>query len=76
VVSDEKQDETAYLVLINNEEQYSLWPAHLGVPTGWTVVSEGTHAQCFQYVDRVWTDMRPLSLRKEMEQRTKQGSPQ
>ena len=61
-------DENArYQVLCNDEEQYSLWLADLEVPAGWTAVGkEGTEAECSAYVDEVWTDMRPRSLRLRM----------
>ena len=62
-------EKTVYLVLINDEEQYSLWPKYKAVPPGWRAVGkDGTKSECSQYVDEVWTDMRPLSLRKRMEQ--------
>ena len=54
-----------YIVLINDEEQYSLWPAAKAVPAGWRLVGkEGSEQECMAFVDEVWTDMRPLSLRK------------
>lgn len=57
--------ERLFVVLINHEEQYSLWPLGKDIPAGWsTTGQEGTRAQCAQYVDTVWVDMRPLSLRK------------
>lgn len=66
--SDEKEDTTVYTVVINHEEQYSIWPKHKMIPAGWKAVGkEGLKAECLQYVDEVWTDMRPLSLRKRME---------
>jgi MbtH protein len=56
-----------YLVLINHEEQYSLWPNYKPIPAGWKAVGgERTKEECLAYVDEVWTDMRPLSLRKQM----------
>lgn len=58
-----------YIVLINHEEQYSLWPSAKSVPAGWTVAkTEAPKAECLQFVEENWTDMRPLSLRKAMEQ--------
>ena len=58
-----------YLVLINHEEQYSLWPSYKPIPLGWKAVGkERTKNECLAYIDEVWTDMRPLSLRKQMEQ--------
>jgi MbtH protein len=54
-------------VLVNHEEQYSLWPAHLAVPAGWTDIGvEGTEAECCAWVDAHWTDMRPKSLREAL----------
>jgi MbtH protein len=62
-----------YLVLINDEEQYSLWPSYKPIPAGWKIArEEGTKDECLAYVDEVWTDMRPLSLRKQMEKLQKQ----
>jgi MbtH protein len=56
-----------YEVVINDEEQYSIWPAEKAVPAGWkTVGKRDTKAACVEYIDEVWTDMRPLSLRKQM----------
>ena len=60
-------DTTTYQVLRNDEEQYSLWPQSLEIPSGWTAVGkQGTKAECMSYVDEVWTDMRPRSLREQM----------
>jgi MbtH protein len=67
--SHEEEDKTIYTVVINQEEQYSIWPKHKAIPQGWKAVGkEGLKQECLQYVDEVWTDMRPLSLRKRMEQ--------
>lgn len=61
-------DDARYQVLRNDEDQYSLWPAHVEVPAGWSQVGkEGTQAECSAYVDEVWTDMRPRSLREHMD---------
>jgi len=60
-------DNTTYQVLRNDEEQYSLWPVSLDVPAGWQPVGkQGTKDECMSYVDEVWTDMRPRSLREQM----------
>jgi MbtH protein len=60
-------DTTTYQVLRNDEEQYSLWPLTLDIPAGWQAVGkQGTKAECMSYVDEVWTDMRPRSLREQM----------
>jgi MbtH protein len=65
---DDEDPNTQYLVLMNCEEQYSLWPKHIAVPKGWEIKKEGTRKECGAYVNEVWTDMRPLSLRKHMEE--------
>ncbi|MFD5387194.1 MbtH family protein [Stenotrophomonas sp. NPDC087984] len=60
-------DNARFQVLRNDEDQYSLWPADLEVPEGWRPVGkEGTKDECSAYVDEVWTDMRPRSLRERM----------
>jgi MbtH protein len=59
---------TAYDVVINGEGQYSIWPARRTVPLGWEKAGKtGSKEECLSYVKEVWTDMRPLSLRREME---------
>ncbi|AOK54518.1 MbtH family protein [Burkholderia stagnalis] len=61
--------DTVYTVVINDEEQYSIWPTYRPVPAGWREVGKtGTEDECIAYVDQVWTDMRPLSLRRFLEQ--------
>ena len=61
-------DNTVYDVVINHEEQYSIWPTYKTLPAGWnTVGKQGTKAECLAYVDEVWVDMRPLSLRQAMD---------
>jgi len=56
-----------YLVLVNHEEQYSLWPSYKIIPKGWTqVFGESSKQECLNYVDEHWTDMRPLSLRQAL----------
>src|SRR5712691_10563429 len=65
----DREDSSTYKVLVNEEEQYALWPEHQPNPPGWRQVgSAGPKADCLAYVDQVWTDMRPLSLRKRMEE--------
>jgi MbtH protein len=64
--SDDK-DDLAYKVLVNHEEQYSIWPAERSNPHGWRDAGRsGSKADCLTYVREVWTDMRPLSLRTAM----------
>jgi len=54
-------------VLVNDEDQHSLWPAFADVPDGWRVVfGEESRANCLRYVEEHWTDMRPRSLREAM----------
>jgi MbtH protein len=65
----DREDTTIYKVVLNHEEQYSIWPADRENPAGWRDAGkQGTKAECLAYVDEVWTDMRPLSLRRRMEQ--------
>lgn len=68
VAFEETDDSNTYVVLINDEEQYSLWPEFKKIPDGWRAVGmKGTRQECSGYVDKVWTDMRPLSLRQSMQ---------
>lgn len=62
------EDDITYRVLVNAEEQYSLWPAHLDIPAGWTFEgTEGPRDTCTTHVDQIWTDMRPRTLRERMD---------
>jgi MbtH protein len=55
-------------VVVNDEEQYSIWPVERENPAGWRDAGKtGTKQECLAYIEEVWTDMRPLSLRKQME---------
>jgi MbtH protein len=66
---EEKEDTTIYNVVVNHEEQYSIWPEYKEIPLGWKAVGKkGLKQECLDYVSEVWTDMRPLSLRKKMEE--------
>jgi MbtH protein len=70
---DEQEDKTIYKVVVNHEEQYSIWPDERENPLGWRDVGKsGLKAECLAYIKEVWTDMRPLSLRKQMEEAAKQ----
>jgi MbtH protein len=65
---DEQGDLTAYKVVVNLEEQYSIWPAERENPAGWRDAGKtGPKQECLDFIDEVWTDMRPLSLRRQME---------
>ena len=57
-----------YAVVVNDEEQYSIWEADRALPTGWRVEGfAGTKDECLAHIDKVWTDMRPRSLRVAMD---------
>jgi MbtH protein len=63
------EDSRGYKVVVNHEEQYSIWFVARENPAGWRDAGKsGTRAQCLAYIKEVWTDMRPLSLRKSMEE--------
>jgi len=65
---DENEDPTIYKVVVNHEEQYSIWPADRENPLGWNDAGKsGTKQECMSYIQEVWTDMRPLSLRRSMD---------
>lgn len=65
---DEVEDTSRYSVLRNAEEQYSIWLQELPVPSGWTHVGvDGTKAECLAHIERVWTDLTPLSVRSRRE---------
>ncbi len=66
---EEDEDTRIYKVVMNHEEQYSIWFDNRENPLGWNDVGKsGTKAECLAYIGEVWTDMRPLSLRKKMEE--------
>jgi MbtH protein len=64
-----EEDKTIYKVVLNHEEQYSIWPADRENPNGWRDAGKaGSKSECLEYIKQAWTDMRPLSLRKTMAQ--------
>jgi MbtH protein len=66
-MNDEREDTTIYKVVMNHEEQYSIWPIDRVNPLGWTDAGKsGPKPECLAYIKEVWTDMRPLSLRNAM----------
>ncbi len=72
--TEDELDDTVYKVVVNHEEQYSIWPQHREMPLGWKDGGKsGTKVECLAYIEEVWTDMRPLSLRKKMEEAEKQA---
>jgi MbtH protein len=57
-----------FRVVVNHEEQYSIWPVDREIPAGWRDAGKsGPKSECLAHIREVWTDMRPLSLRKQME---------
>lgn len=68
-MAEELTDERIHRVVVNDEEQYSVWPADRSLPLGWFAEgTEGSREDCLAHIGTVWTDMRPLSLRRQMEQ--------
>jgi MbtH protein len=65
--ANEWEERTIFKVVVNHEEQYSIWPAYRELPRGWREAGKsGLKPECLAYIKEVWTDMRPLSLRKEI----------
>lgn len=68
-MSEEQNNSMQYKVVVNHEEQYSIWSADRENPLGWRDAGRtGTKDECLEYIKEVWTDMRPLSLRKKMDE--------
>lgn len=68
MAQDDTEDNRVHIVIVNSEEQYSVWLADRETPRGWTKTDfKGKKSECLAYIEKVWTDMRPLSLRKKME---------
>lgn len=62
-----EDDTRIYKVVMNSEEQYSIWQSDRENPLGWADAGVvGTKAECLEYINKEWKDMRPLSLRKHM----------
>jgi MbtH protein len=69
VANDDQEDTTIYRAIINHDEQYSIWPADREIPLGWNDAGKtGLKSEVLAYIEEVWTDMRPLSLRKKMQE--------
>jgi len=65
-------DADPYVVVVNDEEQYSIWAANRPLPAGWHVEGfRGSRESCLDHVEEVWTDMRPLSVRRQMESQSR-----
>jgi MbtH protein len=61
-------EDVRYQVVVNDEEQYSIWPDGRDLPLGWRSAGKaGTKQECLSHIEEVWTDMRPLSLRRAMD---------
>lgn len=68
MAENEAEDNRLYLVVVNEEEQYSIWLESREIPAGWKAVGKsGSKQECLEYIESVWTDMRPLSLRRATE---------
>jgi MbtH protein len=66
--TNDRQDDEIYKVVVNHEEQYSIWSAERANPLGWTDAGKsGSKTECLAFIKEVWTDMRPLTLRRKME---------
>lgn len=64
MATDDDEDPRTYTVVVNHEEQYSIWFADRELPNGWRAVGKtGSRAECLAYIGEAWTDMRPLSVR-------------
>lgn len=73
MATDERDGTGKYRVVLNHEEQYSIWPAERDLPPGWRDEgAQGTKEECLAHIKNVWTDMRPLSLRQQ--QRSPSGA--
>ena len=67
--NDQEEDKTIYNVVLNHEEQYSIWPASRENALGWKSAGKsGTKEECLAYIKEIWRDMRPLSLRRKMQE--------
>lgn len=67
MAENDREDTRVYRVVVNDEEQYSIWSAERDLPLGWREVGKtGTKDECLSYIKDVWVDMRPLSLRKKL----------
>jgi MbtH protein len=60
-------EDAVFVVVMNHEEQYSIWPAHRALPAGWQALGQpGKKAECLRYIEERWTDLRPRSLREHL----------
>jgi MbtH protein len=74
-MAEDTADGRTYRVVMNHEEQYSIWPADRELPLGWREEGkDGSRDECLAHIGTVWTDMRPLSLRRRMERAASRSS--
>jgi MbtH protein len=67
-------EDDQFIVVVNHEEQYSIWPSDREIPDGWRPVGHsGTRGSCLEYIDKVWTDIRPLSMRRAADASTQRA---
>jgi MbtH protein len=67
-MSEHEPDDQRYIVVMNHEEQYSIWPSGKAIPLGWTSIKfEGAKEDCLQHIEQVWTNMLPRSVRLQLE---------
>lgn len=67
-MEEQHQDIRTYVVVMKGEEQYSIWLVDQSIPAGWHAVGKtGSKEECLDYIEKVWTDMRPMSVRKQLE---------
>ena len=70
-VGDSAESSELFYVVLNSEEQYSIWPAWRNIPLGWEVVGESSARNvCLDWIEKNWKDMRPLSVRRFLEEQT------
>ena len=66
-MAEDQTDDRMYKVVVNDEEQYSIWPAERENAAGWRDEgTSGSREECLSHIESVWTDMRPRSLRERM----------
>ena len=69
--AEHEEPRALYKVVVNDEEQYSIWPLDRETPAGWRDEgTQGSKAECLDHIEEIWTDMRPRSLREQMEKKT------
>ena len=73
-MEDDREDTTIYVAVVNDEEQYSIWPEDRELPLGWRDAGKRRpKAEVLAWIEEVWTDMRPLSLRERMRREPGEG---